>query len=81
MENVSKASNVSCSFNDNPFDFLAPFLSKVVNKNCNETGMKCLPEGTSFENNELKKFRLTFTVNVNLYQETTFYLNLYFSVN
>ena len=55
MENVSKASNVSCSFNDNPFDFLAPFLSKVVNKNCNETGMKCLPEETSFENNEIKE--------------------------
>ena len=51
MENVSKASNVSCSFNDNPFHFLAPFPSKVVNKNCNETGMKCLPDGTSFENN------------------------------
>ena len=78
MENVSKASNVSCSFNDNPFDFLAPFLSKVVNKNCNETGMKCLPEETSFENNEIT---LTFTVNVNLYQETKFYLNLYFSVS
>ena len=55
MENVSKASNVSCSFNDNPFHFLAPFPSKVVNKNCNETGMKCLPEGTSFENNEIKE--------------------------
>ena len=51
MENVSKASNVSCSFNDNPFHFHAPFPSKVVNKNCNETGMKCLPDGTSFENN------------------------------
>ena len=51
MENVSKASNVSCSFNDNPFHFHAPFPRKVVNKNCNETGMKCLPDGTSFENN------------------------------
>ena len=27
-----------------------------------------------------KRFRLTFTVNVNLYQENKFYLNLYFSV-
>ena len=55
MENVSKASNVSCSFLDNPFHFLAPFPSKVVNKNCNETGKKCLPEGTSFENDEIKE--------------------------
>ena len=56
MENVSKASNVSCSFNDNPFHFHAPFPGKVVKKNCNETGMKCLPDGTSFENNaEIKE--------------------------
>ena len=51
MANVSKASNVSCSFNDNPFHFHAPFPGKVVKKNCNETEMKCLPDGTSFENN------------------------------
>ena len=35
--------------------FFAPFPSKVVKENCNETGMKCLPEGTSFENNEIKE--------------------------
>ena len=78
MANVSKASNVSCSFNDNAFHFLTPFRSKVVNNNCNETGMKCLPDGTSFENNEIKEI---YDKREFVYQETKFYLNLYFSVN
>ena len=54
MENFFKY-NVSCSFNDNPFHFLALFPSKVVNKNCNETVMESLSAGTSFENNEIKE--------------------------
>ena len=40
--------------------------------------MKCLPDGTSFENNEIKEI---YDKREFVYQETKFYLNLYFSVN